>query len=175
MKTVLETDRLLLREMSLDDLDFIAQPLAHPEVMRYWPRCYTRREAADWIQRQQLRYARDGVGYWLAISRESGQPVGQAGLMVLEVDDCEELGLGYIMHRPFWRRGYATEAAAACRNYGFSTMGRARIIAVIRPENVASQGVAGKLGMTLEKRTQYAGFEHLVFVSLMSSIPRPPQ
>ena len=105
--------RLLLREMSLDDLVFVAQVLAHLEVMYYWPKGYSREEAADWIQRQQVRYTRDGVGYWLAVSKASGQPVGQAGLLVLQVDGVAELGLGYMIHRPFWRTGYAAEAAKA--------------------------------------------------------------
>src|SRR5207245_354914 len=85
MKTVLETGRLFLREISLDDFDFVTETLANPHVMRYWPKCYTRQEAADWIERQQARYAKDGVGYWLAINKESCQRVGQAGLLVLQV------------------------------------------------------------------------------------------
>ena len=62
MKRVVETRRLVLREMSLADLDFISALLAHPEVMRYWPKCYGRDEAADWIKRQQDRYDSHGVG-----------------------------------------------------------------------------------------------------------------
>jgi ribosomal-protein-alanine N-acetyltransferase len=165
MKSVCETPRLFLREMSLDDLDFIAQMLAHPEVMHYWPRSYSREEAADWINRQQIRYARDGVGYWLAVSKETSQPVGQAGLLVMLVEGVEELAVGYMMHRPFWRVGYATEAAARSRDYAFTQMGRSRVIAPIRPENLPSQGVARKLGMTVEKRIHYADYEHLVFVA----------
>jgi [ribosomal protein S5]-alanine N-acetyltransferase len=166
MKAVLETQRLILREISLADLDFVAAMLAHPEVMRFWPKCYHREEAADWIKRQQQRYAGHGIGYWLAVEKKSGQPVGQAGLLVLQVDGVEEIGLGYIMHRPFWRMGYAAEAAAASLDYAFKALGRSRVIALIRPENVASQGVARKLGMKLEKSTHHADYQHLVFVTL---------
>jgi ribosomal-protein-alanine N-acetyltransferase len=165
MKTILETHRLILREMSLDDLDFIAEVMGHREVMRYWPRCHSREEAADWIKRQHERYERDGVGYWLAVDKASKQPVGQAGLLVLEVDGKREMALGYIVHRPFWRMGYGTEAAAASRDYGLATLGERRIIALVRPENLPSQGLARKLGMTVEKRTRHADFDHLVFVS----------
>src|SRR5580658_2720921 len=105
MKSILETERLILREMSLADLDFVAAMLAHPEVMRFWPKCYNRQEAADWIKRQEQRYATHGIGYWLAIDRTSGKPVGQVGPLVLQVDGVEEIGLGYIIHRPFWRLG----------------------------------------------------------------------
>ena len=165
MKTVLETQRLVLREMSLGDLDFIAAMLVHPEVMRYWPKCYDRQEAADWVKRQQQRYASHGVGYWLALDKASGKPIGQAGLLVQQLDGVEEIGLGYIIHRQFWRMGFASEAAAASRDYAFSKLGRNRVIALVRPENVPSQGVALKIRMKVEKRATYASYEHLVFVT----------
>ena len=166
MKSVLETQRLVLREISLADLDFVAAMLAHPEVMRYWPKCYDRQEAADWVKRQQQRYTDHGVGYWLALDKASGQPVGQAGLLVLQVDGAEEIGLGYITHRPFWRMGFASEAAAASRDHAFNALCRSRVIALVRPENMPSRGVMQKLGMKLEKSIHYADYEHLVFVTL---------
>ncbi len=173
MKVILETPRLVLREMSLADLDFVAEMLAHPEVMRYWPKPYSRQEAVDWVRRQQERYGTDGVGYWLALEQASGQPVGQAGLLVLQVEGVEEIGLGYIIHRPFWRRGFATEAAAASRDYALNVLGKPRVIALVRPENVPSQGVALKLGMKPEGRTQYAGYEHLIFAISCSPLHAP--
>jgi RimJ/RimL family protein N-acetyltransferase len=150
--------------MSLEDLDFVAELLGHHEVMYYWPKCYSRGEAADWIERQQERYARDGVGYWIALDKVSHQPLGQAGLLVQEVDGKREVGLGYIIHRRLWRKGYATEAAEGSRQYGLAKLGEERIIALIRPENLPSQGVARKLGMRVEKMTRHANFDHLVFV-----------
>ena len=163
MQPVLETSRLVLRQLDLADLDFIAAMLAHPEVMQFWPRCYSRDEAEAWIRRQQDRYARDGHGYWLALDRASGQPAGQAGILTLEIDGVVEAGLGYLIHRPFWQRGYATEAAAACCEHAFAALGKQRIVAPIRPENAGSQAVARKLGMQPERRTHYAGFDHLIY------------
>jgi ribosomal-protein-alanine N-acetyltransferase len=174
-KLVLETTRLILREMSLDDLDFVSAMLAHPEDMRYWPKCYNREEAADWINRQQQRYASHGVGYWLVLDKSSNQPVGQAGLLVQQVDGVEEIGLGYIMHRPFWRKGFASEAATACMEYAVTKLGRCRVVALIRPENVPSQGVALNLGMKVEKSTNFADFQHLVFVYLSKPASRRTQ
>jgi ribosomal-protein-alanine N-acetyltransferase len=69
MKPVIETSRLSLSEMSMADLDSIAEVLAHPEVMRFWPTCYDRDEAANWVKRQQARYAKDGIGYWLVLEK----------------------------------------------------------------------------------------------------------
>ena len=163
MNPALETSRLALRTLDLADLDFVAAMLAHPEVMQFWPRCYSRDEAEAWIRRQQERYAQDGHGYWLALDKASGQPVGQAGILMLEIDGVLEAGLGYLIHRPFWQRGYATEAAVACCDYAFAVLSKQRIVAPIRPENAASQAVARKLGMQPERQTLYAGFDHLIF------------
>ena len=74
-KQVLETPRLILREMLMDDLDFVAVMLADPKVMRYYPKCYTRDEAAAWVQRSMDRYARHGHGLWLVSDKATGQAV----------------------------------------------------------------------------------------------------
>jgi len=164
MRIILETPRLRLRELSLDDLDFIAGLLGHPEVMRLWPKPYTRNESEVWIHKSQERYAQDGYGYWLALDRVSGQPVGQAGLLRQEVDGISETGIGYIIHHPFWRQGYATEAAAHCRDYAFAKLDRQRIVILVRPENLVSQSVAKRIGGERERETNFAGLVHSVFV-----------
>lgn len=163
MNVVLETPRLVLRELSLRDLDFVAEQLAHPEVMQFWPKTYTRDEAEAWIRKHQERYLRDGYGYWLALSKAGGQPIGQLGLLRQEVDGVTETGIGYIIHRPFWRQGFATEAAAACRDYAFEKLGKDRVVVLIRPENVVSVKVAVRIGFVRERETYYAGFVHTVF------------
>jgi [ribosomal protein S5]-alanine N-acetyltransferase len=151
--------------LSLDDLNFVAGMLAHPEVMQFWPSPLSREEAKAWIKRQLDRYARNGYGYWLALERATGQPVGQAGLLALEIDGVAETGLGYLFHRPFWGRGYATEAAEACLGYAFTALGKPSVVAPIRPENAASLAVARKLGMQVQRSTVYAGFEHLIYLA----------
>jgi RimJ/RimL family protein N-acetyltransferase len=164
MKQILDTPRLVLREMSLDDLDFIAAMMADPEVMQFYPKCYFCDEAQSWVERQLNRYAQHGHGLWLVSDKANGQRVGQVGLIVQNVRGVEEIEVGYLIHRPFWRRGYATEAALACRDYAFDALGCQQVISLIRPENLTSQGVAMKLGMTPEPyRVQHGSFEHLVF------------
>jgi RimJ/RimL family protein N-acetyltransferase len=164
MKHVVDTPRLILREMSLGDLDFIAAMMADPEVMRYYPKCYSRDEAHSWVERQMNRYTQHGHGLWLVSEKANGQRVGQVGLIMQNVRGVEEIEVGYLIHRPFWRRAYATEAALACRDYAFDVLGRQQVISLIRPENGPSQGVAMKLGMTPEScRIQHGSFEHMVF------------
>lgn len=153
-----------MRELTHNDLEFLTEKLAHPEVMRYWHRPSTPEEASEWIDRHRERYRTHGYGYWLAIEKASGQPVGQAGVLAQEVDGVEETGIGYILHRPFWGQGFATEAARGCLRYAFETLGRARVVILIRPENAPSLRVAERLNARLERSTHSAGFEHLVFV-----------
>lgn len=161
----IETERLLLRRLSLADLDFVAEMLADPEVMEFWPRPYTRAEAAGWIRRQQARYEEDGHGYWLAVRRDEDVPVGQIGVLRVEVDGAPEAALGYMIHRPYWRRGYATEGAVACRDWALKALGRRRVVTLVRPENLPSLGVARKLGMDVVGKIFHAGLEHLVLAT----------
>ena len=165
MKFVLATERLTLRELAAGDLDFVAGMLSHPEVMRFYPKQYSREESQAWIERQIQRYADHGHGLWLVAERGSQSPVGQVGLMMQEVEGTWEAEIGYLVHRPFWRRGYASEAARGVREYAFDVLKRAKVISLIRPENVPSQGVARTLGMTPQREVDFKGFRHIVFAA----------
>jgi RimJ/RimL family protein N-acetyltransferase len=161
---ILKTSRLSLREMTPDDLDFIAEMLADPDVMRHYPKCYTRQESTVWLERHRQRYHYHGFGLWLVSERDSGRPVGQVGLLLQDVDDRFEPEIGYLIHSPYWRRGYAFEAASGVLSYARQVKQFPRVISLIRPDNVPSQGVAIKLGATFEKEAQFRGLPHLVFV-----------
>lgn len=165
---ILTTPRLDLREMNLEDLDFLASLLADPEVMRYFPKPLSREESEAWIHRQLDRYEQDGCGYWLVIEKSSQQPVGQIGVLMTEIDGQKEPALGYIVDSAFWRRRVASEATAACIEWVFAQTDHPRVITLVRPENKASLAVAGKIGMVEQGQTMFAGYEHKVF-----SIDRP--
>jgi RimJ/RimL family protein N-acetyltransferase len=167
--SLIETPRLFLRELSNDDIDFIAEMLSHREVMQYFPSICTREEAVAWIERQMDRYRHYGHGYWLVSERATGRPIGQAGLLKLMVDGREEEALGYMIHRPYWQMGYATESARAIIDYGFDVVGCERVVALIRPENTPSLGVAHKLAMQHHGYTVLEGFEHAVFYKTRAS------
>jgi RimJ/RimL family protein N-acetyltransferase len=163
VKIVLETERLRLRELSLNDIHFMAEMLADAEVMRYYPRRLTRELATDWVERQIVRYQADGYGLWLAEQKDTGDPVGQIGLVRQLINDADETEIGYLIHTPFWRHGFATEGALACRDYAFNVLKKPRVISLVRPENEPSQGVARNLGMEVVGRAPHGGYEHLVF------------
>jgi RimJ/RimL family protein N-acetyltransferase len=151
--------------MSHDDLDFIASMLADVEVMRYWPRPLDRDEAIVWIDRQLNRYRHDGVGHWLISDRQTGEPLGQAGPAVKVIDGLLEVEVGYLVARGHWRKGIATEAVKGVLDYLFTRNINNRVLALIRPENIPSQGVARKVGMVVQpfRIVEQAGFEHWVY------------
>lgn len=163
MRTILETTRLRLREMSLDDLPFIAEMLGDPEVMRFYPKTQTHAESRKWIERQLRRYAEDGHGLWLVTDRATGDPLGQVGLAMQEVGDSWVPEIGYLIHKLYWRRGYASEAGLGVREHSFAVLGKRRVISLIRPENTPSQGVARKLGMAAQREVDFKGFRHIIF------------
>lgn len=163
MSVVIHTQRLLLREMSLSDLDFVSAMMAHPEVMRFYPKPLSREESQVWVERQLKRYEEHGHGLWLALDRTNNAPVGQVGLAIQPVEDGFEPEIGYLLHHPYWHLGYATEAATAVRDYAFHTLDKPYVICLIRPVNLPSQRVAQRIGMRPSKNTVFKGYEHIVF------------
>jgi len=165
MTDVLRTDRLILREMSWDDLEVIHAMMSNPAVTRYWPAPFDEEMSRGWVQGTLDRYARDGCGYWMAIHLQTGEVVGQAGILMIEVDGAREFGLGYIIDEPFWKQGYGSEAAAACMERAFADMGARRIVAPIAVGNAPSIALARKLGLRHETTTIFHEREHEIWVA----------
>ena len=161
------TQRLILREMSMADLDDMAALLGDPEVMRYYPRPRTRAEAQEWIE-WNLRLYRDyGFGLWAVQLRDSGEFVGDCGLTLQRVDGAEEIEVGYHVRVPLQGNGYATEAAAAARDYARDTLSLHRLIAIIDPANTPSQRVAAKIGLAPEKIATVFGSKHVIYAGAL--------
>jgi [ribosomal protein S5]-alanine N-acetyltransferase len=163
MSVYLGTPRTFMREILGNDFEFLLRMMSDPEVMRYYPRPYAERDVRDFINRMRVRYREDGCGLWMLLDRESGEPLGRVGLMRQPVNGVDEFEIGYMLHRPFWRRGLATEAALAVKTYAFAERKLSRVVSLIRPENQPSQGVARKLGMEIAGSTEQMGLPHHVF------------
>ncbi len=160
---VIQTQRLSLREFELEDTDALAAILSDPETMRYYPMSFDRAAVVDWILRNRTRYANDGYGLWAMILKATGDLIGDCGLVRQSVDGLNEIEIGYHVRRDLWGQGYASEAAQACRDYGFANLKVERLISLIRPENLASCRVAEKNGMTIWKETTRADLLHYVY------------
>lgn len=163
--TILETERLRLREMADSDLDQMAALLGDPDVMRYYPAPKSRDEAQRWIDWNKRNYAEHGFGLWVMESIE-GDFVGDCGLTWQTVDDTREVEVGYHVRRSAQGNGYATEAATACVQFA-RQRGIERLVAIINPANMASQRVAVKIGLKLEKRVTTNGFEQVVYAAII--------
>jgi ribosomal-protein-alanine N-acetyltransferase len=160
---VLCTQRLFLREFEPEDTDALATILSDPETMRYYPAPFDPAGVADWIQRNRIRYASHGYGLWAMILNSTGELIGDCGLVRQSVDGVDEIEIGYHTRRDLWGRGYASEAARTCRDYGFAHLAASRLISLIRPENLASRRVAEKNGMTIWKEVTRADLLHYVY------------
>jgi [ribosomal protein S5]-alanine N-acetyltransferase len=160
---ILETSRLILREFTPDDAQSLALVLSDPDTMRFYPAPLDRAGVEMWISRNLQRYAEDGHGLCAMILKSSGDLIGDCGLTVQDVDGKNEIEIGYHVRRDLWGQGLATEAARACRDYGFARLPVERLISLIRPENFPSRQVAEKNGMSVWKEVVRKSLPHLVY------------
>jgi [ribosomal protein S5]-alanine N-acetyltransferase len=174
MKIVLETPRLTLREFKAADAEALARVLSDPETMRYYPMSFDRSGVTAWIHRNQRRYAADGHGLWAMDLKSSGEMIGDCGITRQEVDGEWLPEIGYHLRRDLWGQGLATEAARACRDYGFTQLAADSLVSLVRLENVPSRRVAERNGMKVWKETNHSGLRHLVYRVTRKEWSTPP-
>jgi RimJ/RimL family protein N-acetyltransferase len=172
----LRTERLVLVPLDLSHLDPLAAMLADPLVMRHFPRVMTRVESEQWLRRTIDRYRQHGTGL-LAVLRDSGgagpaEFLGDCGLQVRAFGGQTHLELGYHFTRQAWGHGYATEAARACVALGLRQVAVDEVVALIRPENGASQGVARRVGMRPAGAVLHAALVHDIWHASRELIAR---
>lgn len=161
----METERLTLRQMIPGDVDALAAVLGDPVAMRYYPAPFTREKVEGWIQWSLKNYADFGYGLWAVVLKESQECIGDCGLTWQRVGYAAErqLEVGWHIRRDLWNRGLATEAGLACRDYARDVIRQPHLISLIDPHNLASQAVARKLGMELEREDVLDRHQRLVF------------
>lgn len=147
---ILETERLYLREMTQDDFPSLCNILQDEETMYAYEGAFTDSEAQEWLDRQRARYQKWGFGLWAVILKDNGKMIGQCGLTMQPWKEEEVLEVGYLFERSHWHKGYATEAATACKQYAFDVLQAKDVCSIIRDTNTASQHVAVRNGMTIE-------------------------
>jgi len=147
-----ETERLILRQMTEGDTDAMLLIFSDPKVMTYFGGIiFDRPRVEEWVEENLAHQEEHGYSLWAVVLKETGEVIGDCGLETDTIEGKVTVGLGFDFQSKYWNRGYATEAAKAALEHGFATYGFDKISAWIDPRNQASQRVAEKVGMTVEK------------------------
>ena len=151
---ILETERLLFRRLVMDDLDALYKLYSDPEVRQYYPEGVLNyeetKEELEWFLNGHPKHPE--LGLWATVHKPSGKFIGRSGLLPWTIEGRHEVEIAYLLDKEFWGQGLASEGALAIRDYALKKLGLPRLVCLIDPKNIASQKVAEKIGMTLEKQ-----------------------
>lgn len=152
---ILETERLILREITLADQEVLFRLHSNPSVQKYTGEAVVRsmEEIEKAVKNRIVNYKKYGYGRWATILKSGKRFVGWAGLAYLP--EFDEIDLGYRFFPEYWGIGIATEASEAILEYGFNQLGLEKIVAIAMKENKASIRVMEKVGMEFEKMAPY--------------------
>ena len=148
---MIETDRLTLRLMKPEDAEALFDIFSDPVAMRYFGVIFDRPRMDKWVQDNLEHQRKYGFSLLSVVLKESGEIIGDCGLETDTIDEREIVGIGFDFRRSHWGQGYATEAALAVLEHGFSEYGFEEIYGWIDPENKPSQRVAERIGMKVER------------------------
>jgi RimJ/RimL family protein N-acetyltransferase len=162
MTTVLRTQRLHLRHLRTDDHAWMHAIFGDPLTTRFYPHPFTAEHTREWISWCLRQYERFGSGLWAVILTAEDLPIGDCGISWQMVEGTRIPELGYHIAPAHQGRGYATEAACACRDYAFRALGCPRLYSYTRTENLASRAVARAVGMREERRFLADGVEQIL-------------
>lgn len=146
---ILETERLYLRKLNQDDFAALCRILQDEETMYAYEGAFSDAEAQEWLDRQLARYNMWDFGLWAVILKENEELIGQCGLTMQPWKDTEVLEIGYLFNKNYWHKGFATEAAKACKKYAFEVLKANEVCSIIRDTNIPSQNVALRNGMSV--------------------------
>lgn len=161
-----QTERLRFRMLLLNDFDTwlnlfkkegVGNFLGLADISTPEAQC------RNWFDNVMHRYENDLGGMNVLMDKYTGEFIGQAGLLVQTVDDAVELEISYSILPKFWNQGYAAEAAAKCKEYVFEHNLADTLISIIHVDNIASEKVARKNGMFLDKRTVFKDMPVTIF------------
>jgi len=165
--TILETERLLVRELDLKDMDDLFELYSYEGMTDYMEGLYPYEEEYEYQKAYiENMYRFFDYGMWLVFEKESGKLVGRAGVEHRQALEGE-LELGYAIGTPFWGRGYATEVCQAILNYTREKLGFKEICSLVEPENKVSVHLLEKLGFTFETELVLEGVHYKKYKKLL--------
>lgn len=116
----IETERLFLREMNMDDYDALYAVLADPDIMQHYPYTFDEKRVRVWINRNIERYQIFGFGLWAVCLKDTGEMIGDCGLTMQSIGGVIKPEIGYHIRKDMQRKGFAKEAALAVRDWTFN-------------------------------------------------------
>lgn len=150
---IIETNRLILRQYTMDDFDALYRLLSDPITMEHYPKPYDKSGTMRWLNWSLDNYAKYGFGLWAIERKDTGEFIGDCGI-TLQIIDGEQLPeIGYHIYKDYWRKGYAKEAGLAVRDWAFENRDFPALYSYMKYTNVASYSTADSLGM--EKIKEY--------------------
>ncbi len=144
---VIETERLILREYSFDDFNALFEIVSDPETMQHYPAPFDEQRTKQWIAWNLDNYKKYGFGLWAAVLKVSGEFIGDCGITMQNIDNEMLPEIGYHIHKKYWRRGFAKEAARTVRDWGFQNTQYDTIYSCMKYTNVGSYSTAIANGM----------------------------
>jgi ribosomal-protein-alanine N-acetyltransferase len=154
---MLETERIFLRRLTLEDTEAIYAMRSDAEMMRFIKNPENIKQTRNWIKLVIQFWDSEKRGFWAVVLKETNEVVGWCGIWRLQ--ETNEIEIGYAISKRLWKQGLATEAGQLALRYGFECLNADRIVAVARPKNTGSRRVMEKLGLTFEKIDIFYGFE----------------
>ena len=148
---ILETDRLILREMNMDDFDALYEVFADTEIMEHYPYAFDENRVKDWIKRNMDRYENNGFGLWAVCLKETKEVIGDCGLTLQNIEGETLPEIGYHIRRDCQHKGYAKEAALAVKEWAFANTGYPALYSYCKYTNTASYKTAESIGMRFLK------------------------
>ena len=148
MKKILETEQLFLRELTSDDFDALYEVLADSDIMQHYPYTFDESRVRNWINKSIERYEIFGFGLWAVCLKETGEMIGDCGLTMQNINGMIKPEIGYHINKRYQRRGYAKEAARACRDWAFENTPFKFLYSYMKKTNVASIATAMANGMS---------------------------
>lgn len=143
----LETERLLLRELTDADFDALYGVLADSDIMKHYPYNFDENRVRNWIVRNKERYEIFGFGLWAVVLKETGEMIGDCGLTMQNINGSIKPEIGYHIAKAHQRKGYAKEAARACRDWIFQNTPFNILYSYMKMTNVPSAATAMANGM----------------------------
>lgn len=159
---IIETERLYLRELQIDDKKELMKVLSDSESMQFYPYPFSEEEVEKWIQWNIENYKKYKHGLWAVILKDGNVFIGDCGVTMQNIDDKTVPEIGYHIIKKYCKMGYASEAALACKEYAFRVLQYTDIFSYTTIRNIPSQKVAEKIGMLFYKYFEKNGEKHIV-------------